>query len=329
MSAAYLRARVHRPYRGFDEPEVFVQVPPGASSREIGERLVEAGVVSDLLTYRTAVWLSGDAERLRTGEYRFADPASAVQVVDRIVRGDIYTITITFPEGLTIAKMAEVFEARGLGSADDFVAAAGQASLVADVDSRATDLEGYLFPETYAVPRDVGAPALVRAMVRRFDQVLTPDLRDAAAARGLTVRQLVTLASLVERETARPEERALVAAVYVNRLQQGILLQCDPTVIYALERDGSYTGNLRRVDLELDSPYNTYRVAGLPPGPIAAPGRASLEAAARPADADYLYFVSRNDGTHAFSRTLAEHNRNVRQYQVDYFRTGRAGGSGR
>jgi UPF0755 protein len=157
-------------------------------------------------------------------------------------------------------------------------------------------------------------------MVDRFQQVLTADLVEAAAAHGLTPRRLVTLASLVEKETSRAEERALVAAVYLNRLRLGMGLQCDPTVIYALQRAGRFDGNLRRDDLAFDSPYNTYRYAGLPPGPIASPGRASLEAAARPSDAGYLYFVSRNDGSHEFARTLAEHNRNVQRYQVQYFR---------
>ena len=151
-------------------------------------------------------------------------------------------------------------------------------------------------------------------------------LRERAAARGLSVRQLVTLASIVEKETGVAEERPLVAAVYSNRLKVGMGLQCDPTVIYALERAGRYDGNLRRTDLAFDSPYNTYRYAGLPPGPIAAPGRASLEAAANPADVPYLYFVSRNDGSHAFAATLEEHNRNVQKFQVEYFRAKRLQG---
>jgi UPF0755 protein len=169
-------------------------------------------------------------------------------------------------------------------------------------------------------------------MVTRFLQVLTPDLRTAAEGRGLSVRQLVTLASIVEKETARAEERPLVAAVYANRLKIGMGLQCDPTVIYALQLAGRFDGNLRRDDLSFDSPYNTYKYAGLPPGPIAAPGKGALEAAARPADAPYLYFVSRNDGSHEFARTLEEHNENVRKFQIQYFRdlrAGRAGGAGR
>ena len=163
-------------------------------------------------------------------------------------------------------------------------------------------------------------------MVSRFEKALTPETREQAASRGLSIRELVTLASLVEKETAKPEERPLVAAVYANRLKVGMGMQCDPTVIYALERAGRYTGNLTRADLQFDSPYNTYRYAGLPPGPIAAPGQASLEAAANPAAVPYLYFVSRNDGSHAFATTLDEHNRNVFEYQIRYFREQRLRG---
>jgi UPF0755 protein len=216
--------------------------------------------------------------------------------------------------------MAAIFEEKGFGPASEFIAAASKPGPIRALDPRAPDLEGYLFPDTYTLPRRTTAEELVARMVARFEKALTPETRQLAASRGLSVRELVTLASLVEKETARAEERPLVAAVYANRLKVGMGMQCDPTVIYALERAGRYTGNLTRADLQFDSPYNTYRYAGLPPGPIAAPGQASLEAAANPATVPYLYFVSRNDGSHAFATTLDEHNRNVQEYQVRYFR---------
>jgi UPF0755 protein len=241
-------------------------------------------------------------------------------VVAKLAKGDVYLRPITFREGLTIRQMAAVFEERGFGPRTEFERAAGNGQRIAGIDPDAPDLEGYLFPDTYALPRRTTADQLVERMVRRFEQTLTPELRARAAGRGLSVRELVTLASLVEKETARGEERPLVAAVYSNRLAIGMGLQCDPTVIYALERAGSYDGNLTRAGLQIDSPYNTYRYAGLPPGPIAAPGKASLEAAADPADVPYLYFVSRNDGSHAFATTLDEHNRNVHEWQVLYHR---------
>jgi UPF0755 protein len=241
-------------------------------------------------------------------------------VIDQIARGAVYAHRITFPEGLTIVEMSKIYESRGFGPASDFVTAAGNASLVADLDPGAPDLEGYLFPETYAITRGTPAPRLVALMVGRFRAAWPETLKNEAQSQGLSTRQTVTLASLVEKETGKPEERALVAAVYRNRHRIGMGMQADPTVIYALQKAGRYDGNIRRDDLDIDSPYNTYRYPGLPPGPIASPGRESLEATVRPADVTYLYFVSRNDGSHAFATTLDEHNRNVRQYQILYFR---------
>ena len=312
--------RARQPYRGYEGSEQFVEIPPGASSRAIGERLVADGVVRDLPTYRLTLWLSGQGRRLKAGEYRFDHAMTPLEVIDKIARGDAFVVTLTFPEGLTIAEMARIFESHGLGPAASFVEAAQDAALIHDLDPAARNLEGYLFPETYAVPRKTDAPRLVRLMVGRFGHVFTQELRDAAAARQLSVRQAVALASIVEKETAKAEERPLVAAVYVNRLRLRMPLQADPTVIFAIQQTGTYTGNLRRDDLMVDSPYNTYRYPGLPPGPIASPGRASLDAAVQPADSDALYFVSRNDGSHVFAKTLDEHNRNVQQYQVKYFR---------
>lgn len=310
-------------FRGYTAPDVVVEVPRGASPRAIGARLIEAGVVRDALTFRAALWLSGDAQRLQAGEYRFDEALSAIDVLSKIARGEVVLVPLTFREGLTLEEMAAVFGQSEFGTAEAFLVAARNPVLVAAVDPAAPDLEGYLFPDTYALPRHADARLVVGQMVGRFLEVLTPELRQAAQARGWSVRELVTLASLVEKETAVAEERTTVAGVYANRLRIGMALQCDPTVIYALQKAGTYDGNLRRADLTFDSPYNTYRYPGLPPGPIAAPGQAALEAAARPADVDYLYFVSRNDGSHAFSRTLQEHNRNVQRFQVEYFRVQR------
>ena len=223
------------------------------------------------------LWQSGQARRLKAGEYRFDREMTPLEVLDKIARGDVYLLSLTFREGLTIAEMAQVFETHGFGPAASFVSAASDASLVRDVDPAAKDLEGYLFPDTYSLPRGSDAARVVRAMVDRFQRVMTPELRQAAASRNFTVRQLVTLASIVEKETARPEERPLVAAVYANRLKIGMGLQCDPTVIYALQRAGRYTGNLRRDDLMFDSPYNTYRY----PGPAARADRGARQGIAR------------------------------------------------
>jgi UPF0755 protein len=320
-------SRVHEPYKGYDAAEQFVEIPAGASAAEIRKRLLEAGVVRDELTLRAALRWSGTSRGLQAGEYRFDRPMSPVEVVEKLARGDVYGHRVTFPEGLTILEMARVYESSKLGAAKDFIAASRDASVIRSLDPDAADLEGYLFPETYALPRGTPPSRLVAMMVARFRAAYEDELQEKAREQGLTTRQVVTLASLVEKETAKADERPIVAAVYRNRMNNGMPMQADPTVVYALQKAGKYDGNIRREDLSVDSPYNTYRYPGLPPGPIAAPGRASLEAALNPADVKYLYFVSRNDGSHVFAETLAEHNSNVREYQVLFFRRQREAGS--
>ena len=316
----YLYSRITEPYRGYAEPEVFVDIPSGSGPARIGERLVSAGVVRDPVTFRAALLLSGRARALKAGEYRFDAPMHSLDVIDKIARGDVYKRLLMFREGLTIVEMSQVFEEKGFGTAIEFRRAAENAALITDLDPAAKDLEGYLFPETYALPRNTPASVVVEQMVKNFRNAVTPDMIESAKANGMTVRQLVTLASLVEKETATPEERPLVAAVYRNRLGIHMPMQADPTVIYALQKANAYKGNLTRDNLQFDSPYNTYRYPGLPPGPIASPGRASLQASAKPADVDFLYFVSKNDGSHVFASNLDDHNRNVYTWQVEYFR---------
>jgi len=312
--------RMTEPYKGYSAPELFVQIPQGAGTAQIARALADAGIVKDPWTFRAALLWTRRARSLKAGEYHFDQPLTATDVVDKLARGDVYVRRLTFPEGLTIIEMSKLYESKGFGTAQQFQQAAGNAALIKDLDPQAPDLEGYVFPETYALPRGTPAAKLVASMVGRFRTVFTDDLRQRAAAQGLTVRQAVTLASLVEKETANPDERPVVAAVYRNRMKIGMAMQADPTVIYALEKAGTWNGNIRREDLAIDSPYNTYKYPGLPPGPIASPGKRSIEAALAPADVPYLYFVSRNDGSHVFSRTLDEHNRNVQKYQVTYFR---------
>jgi UPF0755 protein len=314
--AGWIYVNLERPFKGYDAAEQFVEIPTGTGSVSMGKRLADAGVIRSAASFRLAVWMRGAGRRLQAGEYRFDRPMTTAEVVDKIARGDVYVRVITFREGLTNREMASVFESAGFGKASDFLSAARNAQLVNDIDSGARDLEGYLFPDTYTLQRNATASQLVDRMVARFRKALAPDIRQRAEANGLTVRELVTLASLVEKETGKPDERPIVAGVYVNRLKIKMPLQCDPTVIYALTLAGRYDGNIRREDLQIDSRYNTYRYPGLPPGPIAAPGVASLRAAAAPASVPYLYFVSRNDGSHVFSTTLDEHNRNVATFQL-------------
>jgi UPF0755 protein len=318
-AASIMWRRLHEPYKAYAADQL-IEIPTGAGSGAIGRRLIGAGIIRDDFTFRSALWWTGQSRSLQAGEYLFDRPLTPIDVVNRLARGDVLTRPLTFPEGLTAMEMAGIFESRGFGAASSFVEAAADGTIVHDLDPHAADLEGYLFPETYALARTTTARRLVTMMVDRFRDTVTEDLHRSAERQGLTLREVVTLASLVEKETGKPEERPLVAAVYRNRLKIGMPLQADPTVVYALQRAGKYTGNIRREDLRLDDRYNTYRYPGLPPGPIASPGQASLEAAVRPAAVDYLYFVSRNDGSHAFARTLVEHNRNVREFQVLYFR---------
>jgi len=312
----WMSRRLSTPYQGFSDPEVFVEIPRGTSVAGIAQRLADAGVVPDAFTFRIAARMSGAGLGLQAGEYRFAEPASPYDVVARIARGDVFVRPITFREGLTIKEMAPIFEKSGLGTAAEFERAASDGSLIAAIDPEARNLEGYLFPETYALPRSAGAEGAVRAMVDGFEKAFDADLRAAATAQQMSPRDVIALASIVEKETGQAAERPLVAAVYRNRLKIGMPLQCDPTVIYALMLARRWNGNLTKQNMQIDSPYNTYRYAGLPPGPIASPGRASIEAALHPADVPYIYFVGKGDGTHAFATTLAEHNANVVKYQI-------------
>jgi UPF0755 protein len=256
----------------------------------------------------------GVGAQLKAGEYAFSGPLSLEGILDAIVRGDVVRRELTVPEGRSLDEISVLVVGEGL-TLQAFLAAARDPSPVGDLDPRAADLEGYLFPDTYDLPRSPEAPrALVRRMTERFREVISPEL-GRIAEKGLTVRQVVTLASIVELETARAEERPRIAAVFLNRLEKGMPLQTDPSIIYALKRAGRWDGNIRKRDLDLDSPYNTYRRPGLPPGPLGSPGREAILSVLDPAETRELYFVSRNDGTHEFSETLVEHNRAVNRYQ--------------
>jgi UPF0755 protein len=320
IGGSVVLGRINEPYKGYTAQEEFVEIPQGAGTSEIRRRLIDAGVIRDEFAFRAALRWTGRSQSLQAGEYRFDRPMSAAEVIEKIARGDVHARRLTFPEGLTIREMARLYESREFGKAEEFTKAAANASLIRDLDPEAPDLEGYLFPETYALPRGTPASRLIAMMVNRFRASYTEELQQRAKEKGMTTREVVTLASLVEKETGKEDERPLVAAVYTNRLRIGMGMQADPTVVYALQKAGRYDGNIRREDLAFDSPYNTYKNPGLPPGPIASPGEASLRAALNPADVKYLYFVSRNDGSHVFAETLAQHNANVHEYQVLYFR---------
>lgn len=299
-------------------PPAEIVVPPGASTQGIAEKLAAAGLVKRPWAFSLLVRLRGDGSRMKAGRYRFEGPYSLLDIEQKIVEGDVIRREITFPEGRNIFDMAEIGAKAGL-SGEGFLAAAKDSGLITDLDPAAKTLEGYLFPETYDLKEGAGEAALIAEMVKHSRDVfgelgLTSEGR-VIASLPLNLRQIVTLASIVELETAAPEERPRIAGVFFNRLRIGMRLQTDPTVIYALKLEGRYNGNIRKVDLSRDSPYNTYRFAGLPPGPIGSPGRSALDAVLHPEKTDALYFVSRNDGTHVFSNRLSDHERAVDEFQ--------------
>jgi UPF0755 protein len=315
--------RAHEPYKGFSEDEIFYTIAPGASSSSIAEALQKMGVIEDSWLFLTVLWYRGTTQRLQAGEYRFSEPASTLEVIDRLEQGNVFYLSVTIPEGLTLAETATLLEERGLGDAEELRKVFSSSELIASLDPEASDLEGYLFPETYQLPRRPSAEDIARALVSRFKNTFDTVRQEKAETRELSPRELVTLASIVEKETGQADERPLIASVFWNRLRLGMPLQSDPTIIYALKQQKSYDGNLRRRDLEMESPYNTYLNRGLPPGPIASPGLGAIDAVLDPRDTKFLYFVSKNDGSHHFSKTLREHNQAVRKYQIEYFRNKR------
>lgn len=289
----------------------YVMLRPGWSTRRIARELKNAGVIRSSFGFSLLHYI--DARRsLKAGEYKFDRSANAIEVRDRLARGDIYTHTVVVPEGFNMFDIAQAVQNSGLGTANEFLSIArSDAALIQNLDPQARTLEGYLFPDTYQFTRTQSMHDIVAAMVKRFQQ--------EAAKLGLkdNVHTIVTMASIVEKETAAPEERPTIASVYYNRLAKGMGLGADPTVVYAALLDGRYRGTIYQSDLQAVSPYNTYKFAGLPPGPIANPGIESLKAAMNPAKTDYLYFVAVGDGSghHRFSNTYEQHERNVLAYR--------------
>jgi len=295
-------------------------LPPGGASvvvregdgvAEIARRLETAGVVRSALLLRARSRLTGRDRTIQPGTYRFETATDMGTLLERLAAG-VEPVEVTIPEGLTVREIADLLAARGLGGTESFRCLASDPDFLLAAGVPGPQLEGYLFPDTYRFAPQVDASEILETMVRRFHDRFDADRYRRAAARRLSVNQVITLASIIEKETGKASERPLIAAVFANRLRIGMPLQSDPTVIYAMPE---FDGNLTRADLARPSPYNTYVTGGLPPGPIANPGLAAIDAALAPADSLALYFVSRNDGSHEFSATLAEHNRAVARYQ--------------
>ena len=313
VAAGYLYLTLYMPYQGFPSEGVYVDIPRGASQRTISRLLTENGVVRSRTAFEFLCrWRN--QRSMQAGEYFFDRPVTGLAVYDAIANGRVFVKEFVIPEGFTMFDIADLAAQEGFLSRDEFLTAARDPSPIHDIAPGAPSLEGFLFPATYEFPRHMTGKDMTAAMLKKFRQEWLT-LPVAGASPHQSVQEIVTLASLVERETPRPEERPHVAGVFENRLHIGQPLQCDPTVAYALTLAGAYTGKLDGADLHFSSPYNTYRNKGLPPGPIANPGEAALRAALDPPPTDDLYFVANTEGGHFFSKTLEEHNRNVARYR--------------
>jgi len=312
VASALVAYLIFRPYRGFGD-EVFVDVRHGAGTMEIAAQLRENGVLQSEWPFLLLRLLRPHLV-LKAGEYRFDHPVSPLDVYRKIASGDIFYYSLTVPEGYDMFQIAYAVAGTGVMNRQEFLIAAKQGSRAEAFAPGATTLEGFLFPDTYRLTRHTTAQDLVGQMLRRFRAVYA-EVQGDHAQRPQQVIEIVTLASLVERETPVSSERPLVASVFRNRLRIGMPLQCDPTVVYALELAGRYNGQIRKGDLGFPSPYNTYIRGGLPPGPIANPGRASLAAALSPENSDYLYFVADSKGGHKFSASLDQHTKAVASYR--------------
>jgi UPF0755 protein len=313
---------LNAPYKGFEGDATIVEIRRGWNTDRILRTLREEGVLRDEYAPLVYVKLFHSGEFLKAGHYRFEGESRPIDVLEKLIAGDTILHSITLREGLDRFQVGQIMSAEGFGTIEQWNELTSDPELILDLSPEADSLEGYLFPDTYLISPGAAPRTIVRMMVDNFRRNISDEL--AYIDTDLSVHETIIVASIVETEARIPEERPLIAGVYLNRIRKGMLLGADPTVIYALKLRDEWDGNITRENLQVDSPYNTYRYRGIPPGPIANPGLASIQAAARPTPTEYLYFVSRNDGSHVFARTLAEHNRNVHQWQRLYWRQKRA-----
>lgn len=292
--------------------EVF-EIKKGESVQAVAKRLHKSGIISSPLFFEMESRLKGVEGKIHAGEYRLPLNLSARAILKLFIKGRTILHSVTIPEGLTLHEIAKVMEKSGLMNAEEFIIAASDSTILASFNLPWKNAEGYLFPETYSLPKGITPREAVKAMIKTFFDKVKNVLPENVVANPVELKKIVTLASIIEKETGAGHERKVISAVFNNRLRIGMRLQSDPTVIYAMPH---FDGNIRKKDLEYDSPYNTYLYKGLPPGPIASPGLDSIRAALFPEKVDYLYFVSKNNGEHQFSRTLKEHNNAVKRYQI-------------
>ena len=289
-----------------------VAIPNGTPFNQVASMLEKEGVITGSRKFRWLAWFQGIEKEIKAGDYTFRMGMRPSEVIDMLVEGRYTTITVTIPEGFTVSQIARILQEKGLGREEVFLALSVDPHFIQSFQIKGNSLEGFLFPDTYQFRKGISEDAILKEMVGRFKQVYSDIYRKRADELGLNQTDVVTLASIIEKETSDPSERYVIGAVFHNRLKKGIPLQSDPTVIYGI-RD--FNGNLTKEDLQTETPFNTYLIKGLPPQPIANPGEESIKAALYPSPDNYLYFVSKNNGTHHFSATLEEHNRAVDTYQ--------------
>lgn len=288
-------------------------VPSGQGLSDTTRQLLAAGIIEKPYRFRMFACLYGYDKRIKAGEYQFNLAMTPAEVLEKLVTGKVVLHRLTVPEGYSCDQIATLVEVGGFATRDEFLTLARDAGLVRQLGAPGDSLEGYLYPDTYFFPRGVTVREIITTMVQRFQVIMTADWRERAAKLQLSIHEVTTLASIIEKETGVPEERTLIASVFYNRLNRGMRLESDPTVIYGIT---DFDGNITRAHLKEKTPYNTYQIEGLPPGPIANPGREALYAALFPQETEYLFFVSKNNGTHHFSKTFKEHLLAVNKYQL-------------
>ena len=297
---------------GASHPVQIVDIPPGIAFSHVSHLLHQKGLLGPEWFFQVLGRVQQVDRKIIPGEYELHAGMRPTVLLAKLVKGEVYQHSVTIPEGYNIVQIADILDQKGLADKEEILRLSRDRTFIASMDVKASTLEGYLFPDTYRFARYTPPESIVRTFISRFHEMVTPEIYAQAKSMGMTLQEVLTLASVIEKETGLAKERALVSGVFHNRLRRNIPLQSDPTVIYALEY---FDGNIRKADLSVNSPYNTYKVRGLPPGPIANPGLAAIQAALYPTPSDFVYFVSRNDGSHKFSATLAEHNKAVDKYQ--------------
>ncbi len=311
LSVTHIYIEISRPLL-IESESTLIEIPQGITIDKVAVLLQQKKIIKSRRLFCLLARLQ-PKKLIKAGEYHISPAISMLQLLNTLYEGKIFCRKITIPEGYTVRQIAKLLVKKGIiADQDRFIRLAHNKNIIKDLGFEAPSLEGYLYPDTYYFSKGLREESILKVMVSRFHDIFLPEWKDRSRELGVTFQEMITLASLIEKETSNEGERHLISAVYHNRLKAGIRLQCDPTVIYSLK---DFNGNLTREHLLNDSPYNTYQKYGLPPGPIANPGRESIEAALYPADVKYRYFVSKNDGTHKFSYSLRDHNRAVFKYQ--------------